>query len=171
MGVDIHLATIINMDDVWTPVEEIPNSWDCRNHELFNFLREVGYSGIPKEIVGKKIGKQDYNGEEYYRYDTTAHYLYGHSYITLDELIQEEGKLNKVIVSQEFLNLFFELGGVLPDKMSLDSSDGKIHVEPLDEDELHTRDLIRAGIEELKYIADKYKVKQKDVKLAYAFDC
>ena len=171
MGVDIHLATTIKMEDTWVPVEDVPAAWDCRCYELFKFLRDIGIGGIPEEIAGKKIGRTEEFGEEYYRYDTTLDYLYGHSYTTLDEIIKEEKKLNKVVVSEEFLNLFFELGGVLPEQMSLDKDDGKIYVEPLDEDELNVRDLIREGICQLKKIADKYGVKENEVKLAYAFDC
>lgn len=168
MGKDIHLLTEIRKDGLWQPIEEIPESYDIRNYSFFSFLEEIGERGIPEELKGKKFR---YNKEyDFWEYDTTSEDLFGFAYISLNNLIKEVDKMNKVTVSEAFLEIFFELGGELPEGMSVDPDDGGIIVDILDEYEKHTRENIIEGIKELEEIAKNYDVDIKDIRLCFAFD-
>lgn len=79
--------------------------------------------------------------------------------------------LNKVIVSEAFLEKFFEMGGKLPKGMSLTNESDKVYVEPLDEDELHLRDFLKYGLSEFKYISRVYNVSGENIRMVFAFDC
>jgi hypothetical protein len=168
MGKDIHLLTEVKQNNIWQPIEDIPESYDVRNYELYNFLENIGEGGIPEELKGKKFR---YNKEyDFWEYDTTCEDLFGFTYISLENLINETKKLNKVTVSEEFLELFFELGGILPEGMSLDEDGKGVKVDVLDEYERYTRERIDEGIKELKEIANKYNVSYNEIRLCYAFD-
>lgn len=64
MGCDIHIIVEIKQNDKWTFIEDLPNTFDCRNYGLFSILNTNvrnyyginGFSprGLPKDLSIKK---------------------------------------------------------------------------------------------------------------------
>ena len=170
MGKDIHTLIEIKENDLWKPVEDELDRFDGRSYRFFGILEDnFGRRGIPKELEGKKFKKSKYE-EDYWGFDFTADWMFGYSYVLLKELRDYYNNLNKVTVSEEFLEKFFELGGVLPEGMSLEKEDGKIYVEPLDEEDIWFYEFFDEGIKEIERIAEKYNVTSENIRMVFAFD-
>lgn len=168
MGKDIHLLTEIKKDNKWQYIEEYPESYEIRNYCFFGILENFEMMGIPEELKGKKFR---YNKQEdWWEFDFTSDDLFHHSYVTLTQLKNYIKNANKLIVSEEFVEIFFELGGVLPKGMTFDSEEKGIFVEIQDEYEYGTQEIIKDGIKELEDIAKKYNVSDDNIRLVYAFD-
>lgn len=169
MGKDIHTLLEIKKNDTWSPIEDELDRFNGRSYRFFNILENnFDHRGIPEELEGQKFGKHE--DEDYWDFDFTADWLFGHSYVSLNELQSYYNGLNKVTVSEEFLEKFFELGGILPDGMSLEKEDGKIYVEPLDEEDVWFLEFLEAGIGEIENIAKKYDVTNENIRMVFAFD-
>lgn len=168
MGKDIHLLVEVKKDNIWNPIEDIPESYDIRNYCFFNFLEEHGNYGIPEELKGKRFR---YMAEyDFWDFDLTSDDLFHHAYLSLSELKHYTRNLNRLSVSDEFLEVFFELGGKLPEGMVLDDEQDGVFVEVVDSDEMHVKNILKEGIAELELIAKKYNVGSDDIRLVYAFD-
>ena len=171
MAKDIHIILEKKKkDNTWEYIEDKLDTFDCRSYRLFYILEnEFGHRGIPEELKGKKFNYiEKYN---IYDYDTTDSDLFHHSYATLLELENYFDKLNKVFVSEEFMHLFLELGGVLPKGMSFDYETKDVYVEPMDEEDIQFKDFINYGLDEFRKIRDKYKLESEEIRMVYAFDC
>lgn len=187
MGVDIHLITEIKKDNQWVYIEETPENFDCRNYYAFAILGNVrnGYGvttfetkGLPKDISGMQY-KYDKDENKYY-VDFNSEYYYSHSYLTLKELLEySENTLspNKVFVSQNFYEMFLDLGGKLPKGMKFIGSKIKANqnlqiVEIIDDEDIQLEEAFIEGIQQLKNIKEKYKIKNdEDIRIVFAFDC
>lgn len=168
MGKDIHLLTEIKMDDIWVPIDKIPDNYNIRNYSFFYFLEENGNRGIPEELKDKKFRYiEEY---DYWDFDLTDDCLFHHAYLSLEELKNCFKRLNRISVSEEFIELFFGLGGKLPEGMTLDPDGNGIYVEIEDSDEMHVKNILKDGIEELEKIAKEYGVNEHEIRLVYAFD-
>ena len=173
MGRDIHLLTQIKKDKEWNIDEKFlhfPDIWDCRCYSIYDLLNEnFGGYGIPDELKNQKLG---YNKiDDYYYMDATNEDLYGWSYVTLKQLKQYHQSLNKVIVSEEFLELFFQLGGKLPPGMSLSDNGNDIIIDICDEDDMYTQESLEIAISQLSKIAKENNVTDENIRVVFCFDC
>ncbi len=169
MGRDIHTILEIKKDDKWTVVNDELDRFNGRSYRFFAILdNHFDHRGIPEELKDKKFGYHE--DEDYWDFDFTADWLFGFSYVTAKELRNYYNNLNKVTVSEEFLEKFFELGGILPDGMSLEQEEGKIYVEPLDEEDVWFYEFLDEGINEIEEVALKHEVSNENIRMVFAFD-
>lgn len=170
MGKDIHIVMEIRKDGKWQYIDDIIDSFTNRYYRFFEILEDnFGHRGIPDELMGKRF--KYHEKEDYWDFDFTADWIFGHSYFTLAELKNYYNGLNKVTVSEDFLRIFFELGGTLPKEMSLSKEDtNKIYVQPLDEEDEWLDDFLSSGIKEFEKIAEKYSVSPDDIRIVFGFD-
>ena len=172
MGKDIHLIIQLRENNNWSDkiISDVPEILTYRNYTMFQFLEEnFGKRGVPKELRNKKLNYVE--KYEYYDFDTTPNSdLFGFSYVEYDELKELVENKNKFTISQEFLNVFFELGGKLPDGMTIDENNNGIYFEPLDEDEIQLLEYLNKSIVELQTIAKRNNVSTSDLRLLFAFD-
>ena len=100
--------------------------------------------------------------------------MYGFGYITLERLVQEADRFNVTWVSAEFMELFERLGGVLPKGMHIASDMfdiDSVGIRVFDEDDIHLRDYIYAGIHDLRLIAAEHDLREDELRICFAFDC
>lgn len=170
MGKDIHIILEKKDNDGnWNFIEDKLDLFDCRSYSLFYILENYfGCRGLPEELVGKKFHYIKERNQ--YEFDTTDEDLFHHSYVTLLELENYYNKLNKVYVSEEFINIFLELGGILPKGMSFEKNNKEVYVEPIEEEDIQFQEFFKLGIEEIQEIRDKYKLKSEDIRMVFAFD-
>lgn len=169
MGRDIHTLLEIKKDGKWEPISDELDRFNGRSYRFFTILdNHFDHRGIPEELKDKKFGY--HKDEDYWDFDFTADWLFGFSFVGLNELKKYIDNLNKVTVSEEFLEKFFELGGVLPDGMTTDPDGNGIYVEPMDEEDVWFMEFLEAGVGEIEEIAQKYDVSYEDIRMVFAFD-
>ena len=186
MGCDIHIVTEIKQDNKWIGIEEIPETLSERNYSTFAFLANVRNSfgckgfeakGKPEIMSNKTKEMFDEQGED----------GYSHSYLSLKELIEKDKSdycSVKCKILKDFYDKFIELGGVIPEGMTIeeDKPQGIIDcfrfaVEPTvlvkwksAKDKIRKYPLFK-GIEELKAIANKYNIENyNDIRIVFCFD-
>lgn len=172
MGKDIHLVIQLKENNQWSDkvITDVPETLTYRNYMMFQFLEDnFGRRGVPKELQNKKLNYVEEYG--YYDFDTTKDSdLFGFSYVDYDELKKAVENKNKFTISKEFLNVFFELGGKLPQGMTIDETGSGIYFEPIDEDDKCILDSLNESIVELIAIAERNNVSTSDLRLLFAFD-
>ena len=84
-------------------------------------------------------------------------------------------RYNALWVSTDLLDVFFLLGGTLPDEMrvaddTFDEEGEGIAVRVVEEDDLYLRDYVNAGIRELQQIAGEHGLKPDELRVCFAYD-
>ena len=184
MGRDIHVVLEKKTADGWEFFNPGFAAYDRRYYSFFDFLEEVADPGCPPELDGRQLRLcsetiVDMDGEtrtvEHFVWDTTApRLMYGFGHITLERLVQEADRFNVTWVSAEFMELFERLGGVLPKGMHIASDMfdiDSVGIRVFDEDDIHLRDYIYAGIHDLSLIAAEHDLREDELRICFAFDC
>lgn len=185
MGKDIHVVLERKTAQGWEYFDSGFEAYDGRNHDFFEFVDDICDPGCPEELNHKRLRKESYSfvdGEgrtqvhEYFEWNTMIDdYLFGFEYITLDKLIREARRRDRVWISEEFYEAFIERGGFFPRGMHVgygksEYSDGTVGVEILDDYNVHLQDYIENGIRELKEIAKREHLEEDELRICFAFD-
>lgn len=165
-------ASLLNGEFVDVPIKEFMTYEE--------FLKDVYEDDWDEE-------HQDYGT---YKVDFTCTDFHSHSYLSLQELIDADKTdyhSTKVKVPGVFYSKFKELGGVLPEGMSIIEGEDRIPSDIIDAirmaynpdvivswkgaEEDIAESPITKGIEELKEIASKYDITDfNDIRIVFAFD-
>ena len=186
MGRDIHVVLERKTPVGWEYFDPNFTAFDGRYYLFFDFLTKAGQRGCPAELKNRQLRPytehwpgRDIMGTatQIFEWDTTKpDYMHSFGYITLQDLKQKAKRLNCLWVSEEFLYMFYELGGKLPEEMEIateafDEDTKAVGVRVVDEDDLYLRDYINAGIAELEKIAAAQHLQDDELRMCYAFDC
>lgn len=186
MGRDIHVVLEKRNADRWEFFDPGFDLFDARNYAFFSFLEENADAGCSDELKNRQLRScteqwidraGNHQEETYYLWDTTAPcYLYGFGHITLEKLERAAKELHTLWVSAEFLEKFYLLGGTLSEGMRItekatDADSDSVGIRVFDEDDLHLRDYIDAGISRLKQIAAEHGLQADELRICFAFDC
>lgn len=186
MGCDIHMIVEVKRNESWTGIEELPESLNERNYSIFAFLVNVRNSFNTQGFKpkGKPEMLSDKAKKMFEEWREDGH---SHSYLSLKELIEKDKSdyfSVKCKVLKEFYDKFLELGGVIPEGMTIeeDKPHGIIDcfrfvVEPTvlvkwkPAEESIKKYLLFKGIEELKEIANKYNINDyNEIRIVFCFD-
>lgn len=197
-GVDVFYANGLP-DDLSTKKRnfhsELPYIKENYNKQIERFYikdgKEYNFLDKPEGAIKKEMPvKEKYTFQEfcdiYYKdsydeelndygyWEVNFDYDYHNfSHRTLKELQdykKHSKKYSGITVSEQFLDTFFELGGVLPDEMSFEREEGKVYIEVVDEYTEGAKETFFGGIDDLAEIANKYEVEPDDIRIVFAFD-
>lgn len=168
-GREYYVADYSMLDGVLVdvPYKELFNTFD-------DFLKEHYEYYFDKDL-------NDY-GE--WKVDFTCEDFHSHSYLTLKELQDfdyEDYASAKCKVVKAFMTKFFELGGKLPNGMSVEDSEPQDirdilaeAIEPRVVVKWKNQDVedlpVLNGIKELEKIAKQYNIESEDIRIVFAFD-
>lgn len=121
MGCDIHFVTEVKKEGKWEGVEEDLKILENRNYSTFAFLANVRNSFGTKGFEPK--GSPEDMSDEAKKLVEEWDDGHSHSYLTLQELIDKD-KTDycsvKCKILKDFYDKFIELGGVIPEGMSIE---------------------------------------------------
>lgn len=122
MGCDIHFVTEILREGKWLVVEENSKTLGNRNYSTFAFLANVR-NNFGTKGFDSKGSPEDMSAEAKKFVEEYGEDGHSHSYLTLQELIEKD-KTDycsvKCKILKDFYDKFIELGGVIPEGMSIE---------------------------------------------------
>lgn len=199
MGCDIHIITEIKKSNKWERVPDVPAAFDERNYYVFAWLANVRNSfdldgfrprGLPQDISGRKFEPYELEDDEEepdFRIDFDDGDYHSHSYLTLQEMLNKDKTdllMEKCKVVRDFYQKFIELGGVIPDGMTVSDrrADSGTLIDAIRESfepvvivrwpssQKKENNPVFIGINQLQEIANKYGVSPNCIRIVFAFD-
>lgn len=187
MGCDIHtVVEIKNANGNWIGIDEVPEEFSDRNYSTFAFLANVRNSfntkgfkpkGWPEDMSEMSKEMEEKREGDYY----------SPSFLTLKELDDFDKSdycAQKCKVNAAFYDKFKELGGVLPEGMSVEAPEGGSIMDIIAQSicpyvvikwslpEAEQKEtLIFKGIEALKEFAKKNNIDNfENIRIVFCFD-
>ena len=188
MGCDIHtVVEIKNANGNWIGIDEVPKEFSDRNYSTFAFLADVRNSFNTKGFKPKGWPEDmsEISKEMKEKWEDDGH---SPSFLTLkelDEFDKSDYCATKCKIVAAFYDKFKELGGVLPEGMSVEEPEGggsimEILAQSMCPDVIikwpmpeaaQKETLIFKGIEALKEIAKKSNIDNfENIRIVFCFD-